>query len=100
MAFSSFLLMAGRMGDLVGRKRVFLTGVTIFTATSVLCGPANSEATLIVARFLQGLGGAVSASVIIAMIVTEFPEPAERAKAMSAYILVAVGGGSIGLTAP
>ena len=97
IAFGSFLLMAGRLGDLIGRKRVFLSGVTIFTLASVLCGFAQSEAMLIGARFLQGLGGAVSASVIIAMIVTEFPEPAERAKAMSAYIFVAVGGGSIGL---
>ena len=97
IAFGSFLLMAGRMGDLVGRKRVFLTGVAIFTIASALCGFAGSETTLIIARFLQGFGGAVSSSVIIAMIVTEFPEPAERAKAMSAYIFVAVGGGSIGL---
>jgi EmrB/QacA subfamily drug resistance transporter len=97
IAFGSFLLMAGRMGDLVGRKRVFLSGVAIFTLASALCGLAGSETTLIVARFLQGFGGAVSASVIIAMIVTEFPEPAERAKAMSAYIFVAVGSGSIGL---
>jgi EmrB/QacA subfamily drug resistance transporter len=97
ITFGSFLLMSGRLGDLIGRKRVFLGGVTLFTLASVLCGVANDEKLLIAARFVQGLGGAVSSSVIIAMIVTEFPEPAERAKAMSAYIFVAVGGGSIGL---
>ncbi|HET6173418.1 MAG TPA: MFS transporter [Gaiellales bacterium] len=97
IAFGSFLLLAGRLGDLLGRKRVFLSGVTLFTFASLLCGLAQDQNFLIAARFLQGLGGAVSSSVIIAMIVTEFPEPAERAKAMSAYIFVAVGGGSIGL---
>ena len=97
IAFGSFLLLAGRLGDLIGRKRVFLTGVAIFTAASALCGFADDQAVLIVARFIQGLGGAVSSSVIIALIVTEFPEPGERARAMSAYIFVAVGGGSLGL---
>ena len=97
ISFGSFLLLAGRLGDLVGRKLVFLGGVTIFTLASVLCGLAGDERLLIGARFVQGLGGAVSSSVIIAMIVSEFREPAERAKAMSAYIFVAVGGGSIGL---
>ncbi len=97
IAFGSFLLLAGRLGDLVGRKRVFLTGVAVFTAASALCGVADDQAMLIVARFIQGLGGAISSSVIIALIVTEFPEPGERARAMSAYIFVAVGGGSLGL---
>jgi EmrB/QacA subfamily drug resistance transporter len=97
IAFGSFLLLAGRLGDLVGRRRVFLSGVTLFTLASVLCGLAGDEKLLIAARFVQGLGGAVSSSVIIAMIVSEFRDPAERAKAMSAYIFVAVGGGSIGL---
>src|SRR4051794_17984426 len=97
ITFGSFLLLAGRLGDLIGRKRVFLSGVTLFTVASALCGLAQDQNFLIAARFLQGLGGAVSSSVIIAMIVTEFREPAQRAKAMSAYIFVAVGGGSIGL---
>ncbi len=97
ITFGSFLLLAGRLGDLVGRKRVFLAGVSLFTLASVACGLAQDEKVLIAARFVQGLGGAVSSSVIIAMIVSEFPEPAERAKAMSAYIFVAVGGGSVGL---
>ena len=97
ITFGSFLLLAGRLGDLIGRKRVFLAGVSLFTVASLLCGLAQDEKLLIAARFIQGLGGAVSSSVIIAMIVSEFPEPAERAKAMSAYIFVAVGGGSVGL---
>jgi EmrB/QacA subfamily drug resistance transporter len=97
ITFGSFLLLAGRLGDLIGRRRVFLSGVILFTLASALCGLAEDQNLLIAARFVQGLGGAVSSSVIIAMIVTEFPEPAHRAKAMSAYIFVAVGGGSIGL---
>ena len=99
ISFGSFLLMAGRLGDLVGRKKVFLTGVSLFGAASVACGAAGSQAVLVTARFVQGIGGALSASVIIAIIVTEFPRPSERAKAMSAYVFVAVGGGSIGLLA-
>jgi EmrB/QacA subfamily drug resistance transporter len=97
ITFGSFLLMAGRLGDLVGRKKVFLAGVSLFTLSSVACGLANSQGVLIVGRFVQGLGGALSASVIIAIIVTEFPDHHERSKAMSAYIFVAIGGGSIGL---
>jgi EmrB/QacA subfamily drug resistance transporter len=97
ISFGSFLLMAGRLGDLVGRRMVFLTGIVVFTLSSMACGLAQDQAMLIVGRFFQGMGGAFSASVIIAIIVTEFPEPAERARAMSAYIFVAVGGGSIGL---
>ncbi len=97
ISFGSFLLMAGRLGDLVGRKKVFLAGITVFTLSSMVCGAAPSQAVLIGGRFLQGVGGALSASVIIAIIVTEFPRTVEQAKAMSAYIFVAVGGGSIGL---
>jgi EmrB/QacA subfamily drug resistance transporter len=97
ITFGSFLLLAGRLGDLVGRKKVFLAGVTVFTLSSIVCGVSTSQAMLIVGRFAQGIGGAFSSSVIIAIVVTEFPEPAERAKAMSAYIFVTVGGGSIGL---
>ncbi len=97
IAFGSFLLLAGRLGDLLGRKKVFLSGVALFTGSSLVCALAQSQATLISARFVQGLGGAVSTSVIVAIIVTEFTGAPERAKAMSAYMFVAVGGGSIGL---
>src|SRR6202051_2092963 len=99
VAFAGFLLLSGRLGDLVGRKKVFLTGLAIFTVASAVCGLANSQGLLIAARFVQGLSGALSASVILAIIATEFPDPRERARAMSAYIFVAVGGGSIGLLA-
>jgi EmrB/QacA subfamily drug resistance transporter len=99
ISFGSFLLLAGRLGDLVGRKKVFLTGVTLFVLASIACGSADSQSMLIAARFVQGIGGALSASVIVAIIVTEFPSPLERGKAMSAYVFVAVGGGSIGLLA-
>ena len=99
ITFGGLLLLAGRMGDLVGRKRVFLTGLVLFTAASVLCGLATSQAMLIGFRLLQGAGGAVASSVILAIIVTEFPERAEQAKAMGLYAFVSAGGGSIGLLA-
>ena len=97
IAFGSFLLLAGRLGDLLGRKKVFLSGVALFTASSFVCSLAVNQAMLITARFFQGMGGAISTSVIVAIIVTEFSGANERAKAMSAYMFVAVGGGSIGL---
>jgi EmrB/QacA subfamily drug resistance transporter len=97
ITFAGTLLLAGRLGDLIGRKKVFLVGVALFTVASTACGAANTQALLIVARFAQGLGAALSSSVILAIIIADFPLPAERAKAMSAYIIVAVGGGSLGL---
>ena len=99
VTFGSFLLLAGRLGDLFGRKRVFVAGVALFTVASVACGVAPNAGTLIAARLIQGLGAAVQASVILAIIVTEFPEPADRARAMSAYVFTAVAGGSLGLLA-
>ena len=99
ITFGSLLLLAGRLGDLVGRKRVFLAGLTIFTVASLLCGLAPSQAALIGARFLQGIGAAAQASVILAIIITEFPEAADRARAMGAYVFVSVAGGSLGLLA-
>ncbi len=99
ITFGGFLLLAGRLGDLVGRKRVFLSGLVLFTAASVLCGIADSQGLLIGARLLQGVGGAVASSVILAIIVTEFPEKKEQAKAMGLYAFVSAGGGSIGLLA-
>jgi EmrB/QacA subfamily drug resistance transporter len=99
ITFASFLLLAGRLGDLFGRRRVFLAGVTLFTVASMLCGLAPSEGALIGARFLQGVGAAMQASVILAIIATEFPEAHDRARAMSAYVFVAVAGGSLGLLA-
>jgi EmrB/QacA subfamily drug resistance transporter len=99
VTFGSLLLLAGRLGDLAGRKRVFLAGVVTFTVASLLCGIAPTQGVLIGARFLQGIGAAAQASVILAIIVTEFPQPVERARAMSAYVFVSVAGGSLGLLA-
>jgi EmrB/QacA subfamily drug resistance transporter len=99
ITYGSLVLLAGRAGDLVGRKRVFLTGVVVFTLASVLCGLAQDEVTLVAARFLQGAGAALSAGVVIAIIVTSFVEPRKRARAMSVFTFVAAGGGSIGLLA-
>jgi EmrB/QacA subfamily drug resistance transporter len=99
ITFGGFLLLAGRMGDLVGRKKVFLSGLILFTAASVFCGVSTSQTMLIAGRFVQGIGGAVASAVILAIIVTEFPERAEQAKAMGMYAFVSAGGGSIGLLA-
>ena len=99
VTFGSFLLLAGRLGDLLGRKRVFLAGLILFTVASILCGAAPSQGFLIAARFVQGVGAAMQASVILAIIVTEFPQPGDRARAMSAYVFTAVAGGSLGLLA-
>jgi EmrB/QacA subfamily drug resistance transporter len=99
ITFGGFLLLAGRMGDLVGRKRVFLAGLVLFTAASVLCGASGDQTMLIVARLLQGIGGAVASSVILAIIVTEFPAASEQARAMGMFAFVSAGGGSIGLLA-
>jgi EmrB/QacA subfamily drug resistance transporter len=97
ISYGSFLLLAGRLGDLYGRKRVFLVGVAIFTAASLACGLAEDQVFLIVARFAQGLGGAIATAVIIALIVTDFPRPDERVRAMGAYMFVVTSGGSLGL---
>src|SRR3954469_16264329 len=97
IAFGGLLLLAGRIGDLVGRKRVFTGGLVLFVAASVLCGLADSEGLLIGARFVQGVGGALTSSVILGMIVTMFPEPGEQAKAIGVYAFVASAGASIGL---
>jgi EmrB/QacA subfamily drug resistance transporter len=99
IAYGSLLLLAGRAGDLIGRKKVFLAGVAVFTVASGLDGLAYDSTTLIAARLLQGLGGALSGGVILALIVTGFPKPQERAQAMSIFMLVVAGGGSLGLLA-
>jgi EmrB/QacA subfamily drug resistance transporter len=99
IAFGGLLLLAGRVGDLVGRRSVFLAGLAIFTLASVIGGAAQSQAMLVAARFVQGLGGAFTSAVILGMIVTMFPEPREQAKAIGVYAFVASAGGSIGLLA-
>jgi EmrB/QacA subfamily drug resistance transporter len=97
--FGGLLLLAGRVGDLIGQRRVFLTGLAVFTGASVLCAMAQSQGMLIGARFVQGIGGALTSAVILGMIVTMFQEPREQAKAIGMYTFVAVSGSSIGLLA-
>ncbi len=95
--FGGLLLLAGRLGDLLGQRRVFLTGLVIFTCASLLCGLSQTQEMLIGARFVQGIGGALTSAVILGMIVTMFPEPREQAKAIGVYGFVASAGGTIGL---
>jgi EmrB/QacA subfamily drug resistance transporter len=99
IAFGGLLLLAGRIGDLLGRKNVFMAGLAVFVAASAACGLAQSQEMLVIARMVQGAGGAFTSAVILGMIVTMFPEPREQAKAIGAYAFVASAGGSIGLLA-
>ncbi|TMC73070.1 MAG: MFS transporter [Chloroflexi bacterium] len=99
IAFGGLLLLAGRLGDLIGRKRILLAGLGVFTAASLLCGLSMSPEVLIAARFVQGVGGALSSAVALGMIVTMFPEPREQARAFGVYSFVASAGASIGLLA-
>ena len=93
ISFGGLLLLVGRLGDLIGRRRIFLVGLTVFTSASLLCGLAQSQTLLIGARFVQGIGGAMTAAVILGMIVTMFPKPSEQAKAIGVYSFVAAAGG-------
>jgi EmrB/QacA subfamily drug resistance transporter len=99
VAFGGLLLLAGRLGDLIGRRKVFLIGLVLFTLASLLCGVANSQELLIAARFVQGVGGAFTSAVVLGMIVTMFPGEADRARAIGLYSFVASAGASIGLLA-
>src|SRR5690242_19946331 len=99
IAFGGLLLLAGRLGDLIGRRTVFVAGLAGFTAASVLCGVAQSQEMLIGARFVQGVAGAMTSAVILGMIVTMFTEPRDQAKAIGVYGFVASSGGSVGLLA-
>ncbi len=97
IAFAGLLLLSGRLGDLFGGKRVFLIGLGVFTASSLLCGVAWSAPVLVAARFAQGVGGAMASAVILAMIVTAFPQAGERARAIGVFGFTASAGGSVGL---
>ncbi len=99
IAFGGLLLLAGRLGDLLGQRRVFLAGLGVFVSASLLCALSQSQEMLIAARFVQGIGGALTAAVVLGMIVTMFPEPSDQAKAIGVYGFVASAGGSIGLLA-
>src|SRR4029450_5680595 len=97
LTFGGFLLLGGRLGDLFGHRRLFLIGIGVFTAASLACGLATSQAVLIGARAGPGVGGAIVSAVALSLIVTLFVEPAERAKAMGVFGFVAAGGGTIGV---
>jgi EmrB/QacA subfamily drug resistance transporter len=99
ITFGGLLLLAGRLGDLIGRKTVFMIGLAIFTAASFVCGVSESQVMLVVARFVQGIGGALTSAVVLGMIVTMFPERGEQAKAIGVFAFVASAGGTIGLLA-
>src|SRR4051812_7588502 len=99
IAFGGLLLLAGRLGDLVSRRGIFLAGLAVFTLASLACGLAQSQAMLVGARFVQGVGSAMTSAVILGMIVTMFPTPRDQAKAIGIYAFVASAGGSIGLLA-
>ncbi len=97
--FGGLLLLAGRLGDLIGRRTIFLIGLAVFTAASLACGLAQSQEMLVGARLLQGAGGALTSSVILGIIVTMFQEPREQMKAIGVFSFVASAGASIGLLA-
>jgi len=99
IAFGGLLLLAGRLGDLIGRRRVFLAGIALFTSASLLCGVAQAGWWLVAARFIQGVGGAMTSAVILGMIVTMFTDAREQAKAIGVFAFVASAGGSVGLLA-
>jgi EmrB/QacA subfamily drug resistance transporter len=97
LTFGGFLLLGGRLGDLYGHRRLFLSGLALFTGASLACGLAGSQAFLITARAVQGVGGAIVAAVALSLIMTLFTEQGERAKAMGVIGFVAAGGGSVGV---
>ncbi|HEY8025461.1 MAG TPA: DHA2 family efflux MFS transporter permease subunit [Burkholderiaceae bacterium] len=99
LTFGGFLLLGGRLGDLYGHRKLFLIGIALFTVASLACGLANSQLILIVARAIQGMGGAVVSAVSLSLMMNLFPEQEERAKAMGIYSFVCAGGGSIGAVA-
>jgi EmrB/QacA subfamily drug resistance transporter len=99
IAFGGLLLLVGRLGDLIGRRRIFMFGLGVFTAASLACGLATSQTVLVAARFVQGIGGAMTSAVILGMIVTMFPKASEQTRAIGVYSFVASAGGAVGLLA-
>ena len=99
LTYGGFLLLGGRLGDLFGHRRLFPSGITLFTLASLACGLATSQWFLVSARAVQGVGGAIASAVSLSLMMTLFTEPAERAKAMGVIGFVAAGGGSIGVLA-
>lgn len=99
IAFGGLLLLAGRLGDLLGRRRVFIAGLAVFATASLLSGLSGTQEMLIATRFVQGIGGAMTSAVALGMIVTMFPEPRERARAIGVYSFIGAAGASIGVLA-
>src|SRR5688500_9299819 len=97
VTYGGFLLLGGRLGDLYGQRRLFFWGTALFTLASAVCGLANSQSLLVVARAVQGLGGAVVSAIALSLIMNLFTEAGERAKAMGIYGFVCAGGGSLGV---
>jgi EmrB/QacA subfamily drug resistance transporter len=97
LTYGGCLLLGGRLGDLFGHRRLFLSGITLFTAASLVCGVSTTQGMLIAARSVQGIGGAVASAVSLSLMMTLFTEPADRAKAMGIFGFVAAGGGSVGV---
>src|SRR6185437_629629 len=97
LTFGGFLLLGGRLGDLYGQRRLFISGITLFTLASLACGLATSQGMLVGARAVQGLGSAVASAVSLSLMMNLFTELADRAKAMGVFGFVAAGGGSIGV---
>jgi EmrB/QacA subfamily drug resistance transporter len=98
LTYGGCLLLGGRLGDLFGHRRLFLTGISLFTLASLVCGLSTSQELLLGARAVQGVGGAIASAVSLSLMMTLFTEPADRAKAMGVFGFVAAGGGSIGVT--
>src|SRR3954449_7994107 len=97
LTFGGFLLLGGRLGDLFGQRRLFLLGITLFTAASIVCGLSTSQGMLVGARAVQGLGGAVVSAVALSLIMGLFSDPGERAKALGVFGFVMSGGGAVGV---
>ncbi len=97
LTFGGFLLLGGRLGDLLGHRRLFVMGITLFTLASLACGLSTSQGFLVGARAVQGLGGAVTSAVSLSLIMMLFTDVAERTKAMGVFGFVAAGGGSVGV---
>src|SRR5690348_457261 len=97
LTFGGFLLLGGRLGDLYGHRRLFLSGISLFTVASLVCGVSTSQGLLVGARAVQGVGGAIASAVGLSLMMTLFTEPADRAKAMGVFGFVASGGGTIGV---
>jgi len=99
LTYGGFLLLGGRLGDFYGHRRMFLHGIALFTAASLVCGLANTQWLLVAARAVQGLGGAVVSAIALSLIIDLFPEEGDRAKAMGVYGFVCAAGGSLGVLA-